>query len=281
MRSRTQYCLGLVGLLTAQGALGQVQPVQSDESEQATPDAMATSPANSSEAVTNSGEPVVPASPAPEASRQSRAPTGTLSPSASSITPSAPAEPVPVKGSGQLFIGVPVGFLAQQLQDEQGLSGRGWGIDIGLGVQYSWLNLLVDFGFEHYNDKKEFRQTVIDSFGNVSVATSRVNLSYFAPAVGLKSPVIVVARRIFAFTAGANVGYAFPFDTSRQIVDCKDCRKESIHVSGGPYVEPAVELLWPMEPRAQCGLAVSWQKFFGDTDFNHKVVLRALIMMQF
>lgn len=294
MKSRTQYCAGLVGLLTAQGALGQtsestpsgtvspstpVQPAQSNvQSEQAAPDAKATSPANPSDAVTNSGELASPASDVPP---QSRAPTGTQSPSAGAITPSTPAEPAPVKGSGQLFIGVPVGFLAQRLQDEQGLSGSGWGIDIGLGFQYSWLNFVADFGFEHYKDKKEFRQTVIDSFGNVSEATSRVNLSYFAPAVGIKSPVVVVAPRVFAFTAAANVGYAFPFGTSREIVDCKDCRKESIHVKGGPFVEPALELLYPAEPRAQYGLAISWQKFFGDTDFNHKFAFRAVVMMQF
>ena len=140
---------------------------------------------------------------------------------------------------------------------------------------------MLDFGFEHYNDRKEFQQTVVDNFGNVSQAASRVNLSYFAPAIGLKTPVYVVAPRIFAFTAGANIGYLIPFDTSRQIVNCDDCKKEPIHVTGGAFLEPVVELLWPSEPRAQIGLAVSWQKFLGNSDFNQKLLFRAVIMAQF
>lgn len=260
-------------LLVSQTAFAQ----PAGESPPATPEPESTSP----------GSGPTPAAPASAANAPDQAGAAAMATSKPSATRPAdefpPQEPSskPVRGGVQAFLGVPVGFLGNRLRREQGLTASGWGIDLGAGIQYWWFNLLIDLGFEHYGDSKEFAQTVVDQYGNVSRATSRVNLSYFAPAVGLKTPVFVVVPRIFAFTLGTNFGYAFPFDTSRQIVDCTDCKKESISVKGGAYVEPAVELLWPSAPRAQYGLGVSWQKFLGDSDYTQKLVFRAVVMGQF
>ena len=181
---------------------------------------------------------------------------------------------------GEFFLGVPVGLLGEELQREEGLAATGWGIDLGVTFQYWWLNAMVDAGFEHYDDSQSFTVTVVDSYGRVFDAESRLNLSYFAPSVGPKTPVLPVIKPYLAVTLGAQIGYAMPFDTSRQIVNCEDCPKDHVSVRGGPFVEPILELLWPSTSGAQLGLAASWQEFLGDSDYERKFVFRAVVLLQ-
>lgn len=181
-------------------------------------------------------------------------------------------------GSGEFFLGVPVGFLSNHLQETQGLASTGWGIDIGGGFQYSWFNVVLDFGFEHYKDSKTFTQTVEDSYGNVYEAESRLDLSYFSPSVGLKTPVWTVIDGTFATTAAVGLGYALPFDTTRKIDNCTDCKEEHVDVDGGVFVEPGIALLYSGTPVMPLGLSVSWQRYLGTSDFESKLFFRAVIM---
>lgn len=189
------------------------------------------------------------------------------------------SQPSDLHMAAQFFLGVPVGFLSDTIQEEGGLASSGWGICLGLAFQVWWFNLTLDFGFEHYDDDQAFRQSVVDNFGNQSVAESRVNLSYFAPSIGVKTPVFTLVDQIFAIDAGMNIGYSIPFDTDRQIENCEDCHTEEIDVKGGMFIEPQVEFLWPGMTDALFGLSVSWQYYLGDSDYDYRLSFRGVITL--
>jgi hypothetical protein len=223
--------------------------------------------------------PVEPAAPEQPTVAAAPAPSRPDAPTARVEHPATP-EPEPTLMGGEFFLGVPVGFLSKGIQREEGLAASGWGIDLGGTFQYWWLNGMLDAGFEHYADSKAFNVMVVDNFGRSFEAESRLNFSYFAPSVGLKTPVIAVIDPYLGVTVGAQVGYSFPFDTSRQIVNCDDCPKDHVKVTGGPFVEPILELLWPAQAGAQLGLASSWQEYVGESDYEHKLVFRGVIQIQ-
>jgi hypothetical protein len=145
-------------------------------------------------------------------------------------------------------IGSGVGWLTNQAASYNHVrkSGPTFHLDVDADV-FDLVTLGGSLGTIFLKDDGQFKQTVINTEGDVYDAESSLNLTQASLFTGLRTPDYCLAANqklragwvaLYAFT---RVGYTW-LGAGRAIAQCIDCREDTLSTPGGVFVEPGVSL---------------------------------------
>ena len=170
---------------------------------------------------------------------------------------------------GYLYFGIPISTLETEAAKEEGIANHSIGVEFGLVLYfYNYLLAGGNSGIDFPGDKKEFSQ--MTTGGRM---TASVTVPYASLFIGLRTPKIRLKKDTASgFVGNLILGNAWVFNARRSIDECKDCRKDKIHLDAGMYVEPEIDWVYSLGNEFMLGIGVGYKYYF-KSDYKRSVVI--------
>lgn len=146
-----------------------------------------------------------------------------------------------------LSLGSGVGWFTSQTTTTQSLGKVGPTMHGGLSLElYDLVSVAVSAGTIFVKDKASFNQTVINTYGQTSDASSSANITIVGLSAGLRTPNLCLydyadAKRWIVANAYARYGFTW-VKGDRTISNCKDCDSRPLSLDGGQFVESGIKV---------------------------------------
>ncbi|HMA93662.1 MAG TPA: hypothetical protein VKP30_13315 [Polyangiaceae bacterium] len=146
-----------------------------------------------------------------------------------------------------LSIGSGVGWFTSQTVNTQALGKVGPTFHAGVSLElYDLLSVAFSAGTIFVKDKASFNQTVVDTYGRTSDASSSANITILGLSAGLRTPDLCLHQHAdgkgwLATNAYVRYGLAW-VSGDRVISNCKDCDSSPLSLDGGQFVESGIKL---------------------------------------